>query len=79
MMQEVHCEIGVATLLRFKVQQSHYDRMLRTVAMHDLANCIIFVRLASSVFDLGLARELSALRGIHRNGANLAYMVTKVA
>jgi len=50
-----------------------------TVAVDDVARCIILVRLEPSVLDLCLVSELSDLCLIHRNVAQLAYMVTKVA
>jgi len=52
--------------------------MLMTVAVHDLARGIIFIRSSPSVLDFFLVREVSKLRGIYRYIAKLAYMITKM-
>jgi len=53
--------------------------MLMTVAVHNLARGMIFIRLWPSFLDLCLVRELSDPRPIHWNIAKPAYMVPKVA
>ena len=76
--QSVGIEIRSVTPKGFQGQKSHLNPILTTVGVQDLSRQTVFRRTLPGVLDLRFMCKLPILRGIHRNNAKLAYVITKV-
>ena len=76
--QIVAIEIGAVTTKGFLGSKSDSNPLPTTVAVQDLSPHIIFIRMSPGVLDLVFMCKLSILRGINRNIAKMACLITKV-
>ena len=78
MIEYLSCWFYACISKEFLVQKSHWDGILCPLAVQYLSDCVNFMGMSPTVFDVLLVWKLSKLSRIHQNVTQLVDVIAKV-